>query len=73
MTRSHFIEILTILTKYLFDLGVRLTEFSITVESETLRLYCTDNKNCFGQPSPVMIIQSCYDNPLPIQAWTSCS
>ena len=40
MTRSHFIEILMILTKYLFDLGVRLTEFSVTVESVTLRLYC---------------------------------
>ena len=41
MTRSHFIEILTIHTKYLFDLGVRLTEFSVTVESVTLRFYCT--------------------------------
>ena len=40
MTRSHFIEILTILTKYLLDLGVRLTEFSVTVESVTLRFYC---------------------------------
>ena len=40
MTRSHFIEILMILTKYLFDLGVRLTEFSVAVESVTLRLYC---------------------------------
>ena len=29
-----------ILTKYLFDLGVRLTEFSVTVESVTLRFYC---------------------------------
>ena len=41
MTRSHFIEILMILTKYVFDLGVRLTEFSVTVESVTLRFYCT--------------------------------
>ena len=41
MTRSHFIESLTILTKYVFDLGVRLTEFSVTVESVTLRFYCT--------------------------------
>ena len=40
MTRSHFIEILMILTKYVFDLGVRLTEFSVTVESVTLRFYC---------------------------------
>ena len=40
MTRSHFIEILTILTKYLFDLGVRLTEFFVTAESVTLRFYC---------------------------------
>ena len=40
MTRSHFIEILMILTKYVFDLGVRLTEFSVTVESITLRFYC---------------------------------
>ena len=49
MTRSHFIEIyrnfieiLTLLTKYLFDLSVRLTEFSVTVESVTLRFYCTN-------------------------------
>ena len=41
MTCSHFIEILMILTKYVFDLGVRLTEFSVTVESVTLRFYCT--------------------------------
>ena len=40
MTRSHFIEILMILAKYVFDLGVRLTEFSVTVESVTLRFYC---------------------------------
>ena len=39
MTRSHFIEILMILTKYVFDLSVRLTEFSVTVESVTLRFY----------------------------------
>ena len=37
----NFIEIFTVLTKYLFDLGVRLTEFSVTVESVTLRFYCT--------------------------------
>ena len=41
MTRSHFIEILQVLTKYIFDLGVRLTEFSVTVESVTLRFYCS--------------------------------
>ena len=41
MTRSHSIENLTILTKYLFNLGVRLTEFSVTVESVTLRFYCS--------------------------------
>ena len=40
MTRSHFIKILMVLTKYVFDLGVRLTEFSVTVESVTLRFYC---------------------------------
>ena len=40
MTRSHFINFLMILTKYVFDLGVRLTEFSVTVESVTLRFYC---------------------------------
>ena len=40
MTRSHFIKILMILTKYVLDLGVRLTEFSVTVESVTLRFYC---------------------------------
>ena len=41
MTRSHFIEMFMVLTKYLFDLGVQLTEFSVTVESVTLRFYCT--------------------------------
>ena len=46
MTRSHFIEILMILTKYVFDLGVRLTEFSVTVESVTLRFYCTVHQQC---------------------------
>ena len=40
MTSSHFIEILTVRTKYLFDLGVWLTEFSVTVESVT---QCTVN------------------------------
>ena len=40
MTHSHLIEILLILSKYVFDLGVRLTEFSVTVESVTLRFYC---------------------------------
>ena len=39
MTRSHFIEILMILTKYVFDISVRLTEYSVTVESVTLRFY----------------------------------
>ena len=39
-TSSHFIEILTILTKYVFDVSVRLTEFSVTVGSITLRFYC---------------------------------
>ena len=42
MTRSHFIEILMILTKYVFDLGVWLTEFPATVESVTLRFYCKE-------------------------------
>ena len=46
MTRSHFIEILMILTKYVFDIGVRLTEFSVTVESVTLRFYCTSDEAC---------------------------
>ena len=36
----NFIEMFTVLTKYLFDLGVQLTEFSVTVESVTLRFYC---------------------------------
>ena len=36
MTRSHFIEILMILTKYVFDISVRLTEYSVT-----LRFYCS--------------------------------
>ena len=40
MTRSHFIEIFMILTKYVFNLGVRLTGFSVTVVSVTLRFYC---------------------------------
>ena len=46
MTRSHFIEILMILTKYLFDLNVRLTEFSVTVESVTLRFYYVYSSFC---------------------------
>ena len=37
MTHSHFIEILMIPTKYIFDVGVQLTEYSVTVESVTLR------------------------------------
>ena len=41
MTRSHLIDILMILTKYVFDVIVQLTEYSITVESVTLRFYCT--------------------------------
>ena len=45
MTHSHFIESLMILPKYVFDLGVRLTEFSVTVESVTLRLYCNSNSD----------------------------
>ena len=41
MTRSRFIVILMIYQiQYVFDLGVRLTEFSVTVESVTLRFYC---------------------------------
>ena len=40
MTRPHFIEILKILTKYLFEVGVQLIDFSITVASITLRFYC---------------------------------
>ena len=36
MARSHFIEILMILTRYVFDVSVRLTEYSVTVESVTL-------------------------------------
>ena len=37
MTRSHFIEMLMILTKYVvFDVNVRLTEYSVT-----LRFYCS--------------------------------
>ena len=39
MTLSHFIEILMILTKYVFSVSVRLTENSVTVESITLRLH----------------------------------
>ena len=40
MTCSHFIEILMILTKYVFDVSVWLTEYSVTVESVTLSFYC---------------------------------
>ena len=40
MTRSHFIEILMILTKYVFNVSVRLIEYSVTAESVTLRFYC---------------------------------
>ena len=52
MTRSHFIEILMILTNYVFDVIVRLTEYSVTVESVTLRFYytCLDlwSVSCFS-------------------------
>ena len=41
MTRSHFIEILMILNKSVVDVGVRLTEYSVSAESVTLRFYCT--------------------------------
>ena len=54
MTRFHFIEILMILTKYLFDLGVQLTEFSVTVESITLRFYCMKNLK-FDTEFPISI------------------
>ena len=37
MTRSHFIEVLMILTKYVFGVSVCLTEYSVTVGSVTLR------------------------------------
>ena len=40
MTRSNFIEILMILTEYVFNVSVWLTEYSVTVESVTLRFYC---------------------------------
>ena len=64
MTRSHFIEILMILTKYVFDLGVRLTEFSVTVESVTLRFYCTSV--CCKLRDKVCIIELMYHrNNLP--------
>ena len=38
MTRSHFIEILMILTKYVFNVSVRLTEYSVTAGSVTLEV-----------------------------------
>ena len=41
MTCSPFIEILMILTNYVFNVGVWLTEYSVTVGSITLRFYCT--------------------------------
>ena len=44
MTHSHFIETLMILTKCVFDVSVRLTEYSVTVESVTLRFYCINTK-----------------------------
>ena len=47
MTCSHFNEIFMILTKYVFDLGVRLTEFSVTVQSVTLRFYYTSIETGF--------------------------
>ena len=57
MTRSHFIEILMILTKYVFDLGVRLTEFSVTVESVTLRFYCIYGQTRLHYPAQKIIIK----------------
>ena len=40
MTHSHFIENFMMLTKYVLDVSVWLTEYSVTVESVTLRFYC---------------------------------
>ena len=58
MTHSHFIEILMILTTYVFDLGVRLTEFSVTVESVTLRFYCICKVGCFLRAGHIFTIYS---------------
>ena len=42
MTRSHFIEMLMILTKYMLcKVRVWLTEYSVTVGYVTLRFYCS--------------------------------
>ena len=41
---TFFIAILMILTKYLFNFSVRLTEQPVTVGSVTLRFYCTITK-----------------------------
>ena len=46
MTRSHFIEIVMILTKYVFNVSVWLTEYSVTMESITLRFYYTSGSVC---------------------------
>ena len=56
MTRSHFIEILMILTKYVFDVSVRLTEYSVTVESLTLMyihyIMSRKKENVLEMPQP---------------------
>ena len=51
MTCSHFIEILMILTKYVFNVGVWLPEYSVTVGSVTLRFYCIIELNVIGAVS----------------------
>ena len=49
MTRPHFIEILMMLTKYVFYVRVWLTEYSVTVGSVTLRFYCSGDYTHFGK------------------------
>ena len=48
MICSHFIEIWMILTQYVFDVSIWLTEYFVTVGSITLRFYCTDVENSSG-------------------------
>ena len=59
MTRSHFTEILMILANYVFDISVRLTEYSVTVESVTLSFYCRCSMSvCLGKPNKKYICQN---------------
>ena len=60
MTRSHFTEIFMILTNYVFDISVWLTEYSVTVGSVTLRFYCRCMSVCLRKPNKKYVCQNAW-------------